>query len=431
MIMNFCTKCGAPVTPGTKFCTKCGAPVEADQQSRQQAVPPQQSRQQAVPPQQPPVQKKPVNKGLIIGIVAAAAATVVVIFAIIYLRNSYNMKDYCKVDFTGYENYGTAEADIRSSKLEDRIGKKYGFSEKDIDDYEDLSEFGSDFRKAMQIESFVDSMEPKVSAKDAKQGQLSNGDTVKIKISYSRAMAKKLGIHIHGTTYTVKVKGLKEGKVTDPFDSVSITYTGALPYLVPEVNVADNSPVSADEFTITTDDDSDYLTKAGQEFTVEFTGENDPANGLIFARKEKKYKAGKVSTYITKASELTDDDRKQLIGRTDRYNAENEEEFDGLKFVGCAVAVSTSEDDYDNQNRVYAVYSYKYTDWWGDTTTAYMTIVFSDVMKQSDGSLWFYDGNTYIMKTDDESVDEVHSSIEDNAYLTYDDATTDYDKSLK
>ena len=60
-----------------------------------------------------------------------------------------------------------------------------------------------------------------------------------------------------------------------------------------------------------------------------------------------------------------------------------------------------------------------------------MTMVFSDVMKQSDGSLWFYDGNTYIMKTDDESVDEVHSSIEDNAYLTYDDATTDYDKSLK
>lgn len=429
--MNFCTKCGAPVTPGTKFCTKCGAPVEADQQSRQQAVPPQQSRQQAVPPQQPPVQMKPVNKGLIIGIVAAAAATVVVIFAIIYLRNSYNMKDYCKVDFTGYENYGTAEAWFMPSKLEDRIGKKYGFSEKDIDDYEDLSEFGSDFSRATQIERFVDSIEPNVSAKDAKQGQLSNGDTVKIKISYSRAMAKKLGIHIHGTTYTVKVKGLKEEKMTDPFDYVIINYTGALPYLVPEVNVADDSPVSADEFTITIDDDSDYLTKAGQEFTVEFTGENDPENGLIFARKEKKYKAGKVSTYITKASELTDDDRKQLIGRTDRYNAENEEEFDGLKFVGCAVAVSTSEDDYDNQNRVYAVYSYKYTDWWGDTTTAYMTIVFSDVMKQSDGSLWFYDDNTYIMKTDDESVDEVHSSIEDNAYLTYDDATTDYDKSLK
>ena len=419
--MNFCTKCGAPVTPGTKFCTKCGAPVEADQQSRQQAV----------PPKQPPVQKKPVNKGLIIGIVAAAVATVVVIFAIIYLRNSYNMKDYCKVDFTGYENYGTAEAWFMPSKLEDRIGKKYGFSVKDIDDYEDLSEFGSDFSRATQIERFVDSIEPNVSAKDAKQGQLSNGDTVKIKISYSKAMAKKLGIHIHGTTYTVKVKGLKEGKVTDPFDYVIINYTGALPYLVPEVNVADNSPVSADEFTLTIDDDSDYLTKAGQEFTVEFTGENDPANGLIFSRIEKKYKTGKLSKYITKASELTDDDRKQLIGRTDRYNAENEEEFDGLKFVGCAVAVSTSEDDYENQNRVYAVYSYKYTDWWGDTTTAYMTMVFSDVMKQSDGSLWFYDGNTYIMKTDDESVDEVHSSIEDNAYLTYDDATTDYDKSLK
>ena len=29
--MNYCTKCGAPLTPDTKFCTRCGQPVQAVQ----------------------------------------------------------------------------------------------------------------------------------------------------------------------------------------------------------------------------------------------------------------------------------------------------------------------------------------------------------------------------------------------------------------
>lgn len=27
--MNYCTRCGAPLTPDTKFCTRCGQPVQA------------------------------------------------------------------------------------------------------------------------------------------------------------------------------------------------------------------------------------------------------------------------------------------------------------------------------------------------------------------------------------------------------------------
>lgn len=433
--MKYCRNCGAPITPGSRFCTKCGAKLEEDTAPAGQPQPIPQPQSQAqqnpytsqqAPYQQPQYQqprpKKPVNKPLIIGIIVAVAVVLAVIFVLIYVHNSYNLQDYVKVKFTGYQGYGYVDAETRDDKLEERIGRKFGYSEKDLDDYDSLSELGTDVKKALQVENFVESVEPEV--KGAKQGSLSNGDTVKIKVSYSKAYAKKLGIHIHGDTFTVTVDGLKKGDVTDPFKSVSIVYSGALPYLIPSVSVDENSDFYEDEFVITadgqsSDDGTVILTDKGEEFTVTYTGDDDPENGLILARKKKKYVVGNVSSYLTKASELTDDDRKQLIGRTVKLNNDNGMDFDKLRFIGCATGITSEYGGYPHEEQTVAVYSYQDEDWWSeDKVTRYMTVSFPSTMRQSDGTLWFNDDEvTYMYGFED--LDEATNSLNGSEF-TYD-----------
>ena len=409
--MNYCRNCGAPLVPGNRFCTKCGAPVEEEKPQGNNSRPQSDDQQYNGPqPQQTPpflqesyatlerAPRKPANKGLIIGMVVAVCVVLVLIFGIYFYRHSYNLNDYIKVKYTGYQNYGTAEAGVNTDKISNKLEKMAGISDKDLEDYNSLSQLGGDFKKALVIENFVDSIEPVV--KSSSQGTLTNGDTVKIQIKYSKASAKKLGLHIFGDTKTVKVKGLEKGKVKNPFDAVTVSFSGALPYLTPEISVGDNSGYDESEFTITSDDGQEngngtvYLSETDQEFTVTFNRESDPNEGFIYAPTEKKYKVGKADTYVKDPSELTTTDRKQLVGHAKKYLRDDYSYEDGMKFLGCITEIANTADSFDDWAQMtYVIFSYDYEDWDDDTETRYTYVSFPDVSHQSDGTLWYDSGN--------------------------------------
>lgn len=461
--MNFCTKCGAKLSPDDKFCPKCGAPVRSSEepekpQSTQQGIKPQNNpymsqtnpymNQQQTSTQQtagnnnvPPFASQPVttpkkpfsfDTRLIIPLAIAAAVVIALIIGIVYYRHSYNLRDYCEVKFTGYENYGTAEVDFDDDKLTEKLEKRAGLSEKDLDDYDSFEDFGGDFKKALRIESFVESIEPEVTSKG--QDELSNGDTVKVKISYSKSSAKKLGYHIHGTTFTTKVKGLQKADVTDPFREVTITYEGALPYLKPVVNVSDESDFVSDDFTFdgstgkVDNGDHFYLTKPGEKFTVKVDGNNDPENGLVFARHKRVYKLGKCSQYISKVSDLSDSDRKQLIGYSMKCLTDGYIDSDNIKFVGC-IAQLQDPSEYNSDidpEFVTMVFSYRTEDYWSeDMVTMYAFVNISDVARQSDGTLSFDDTSDAQVGYEYESIDDVKT------FVLYDSYNADMDKILK
>ena len=316
--MKYCRNCGAPVAPENKFCKKCGAPVNRSVtggqgtdnkgQDQIQGVPYQaglnsgqssaQTRQYgtqasgqgsqnadqafAQAPQNvsfATAAAKPVNKKLIIAVVAAVCAVVVLILGIHFYRHTYIISDFVKVKCEGYDEYGSARAYIDQDKLSRKLSKLYGLSDKDLEDYSDLASLGGDFKKAILIESFVDSIEPEVKTKA--QGKLANSDEVVVKVKYSKAYAKQLGLHIFGLKKAVTVNGLRAVDVIDPFEDVSISYAGALPYLTPVIDT-DDSDFNNYDFSVSSDQgvtDSDgrlYLTKKGQEFTVTFEGDTSP-----------------------------------------------------------------------------------------------------------------------------------------------------------
>ncbi|MGN0240461.1 MAG: zinc-ribbon domain-containing protein, partial [Candidatus Weimeria sp.] len=425
--MRYCKKCGAAIPDGCAFCTKCGTPVgesEPVNNNTRQDISWQQPQFQQPPFAQPAPAKKTVNKGLIIGIAAAVCAAIVIIFGIHYQRHSYKLKDYVKVDYTGYEDYGTADPTVNTDKLSSRLEKLFGLSDKDLEDYNSLSEFGGDLNKSLMIENFIDSIEPEV--KSSTQGTLSNGDTVKIRIKYSKALAKKLGLFISGDTVTVKVSGLEKGKAENPFDSIEVSFTGALPYLEPQIDVDDDSDFDASEFTITTDDgeSSDdgtvYLSKAGEEFTITFNGESDPEDGYIYSPTEKKYQAGKTDTFIKSPSELGTADRKQLVGHAKKFLRDNYYYEDDMKFAGIITELGKSDTSFDGwAQKTYVVFSYPYDDW-DAVYTRYVYVMFPDVVKQSDGTLWYDygDGNSNLEYSYDsyDSTDELRSYVITDGY---------------
>ena len=118
--------CGNKLKPGAKFCPKCGNAV--GNTSNQAAV--SANSDTAPIPNIAPVNgaavpaaaavKKPLDKKVIAIIGAAAAVLIVIIIVIVIIANAtpkLRLADYIKVEYNGYNGYGTINAEFDSDKF--------------------------------------------------------------------------------------------------------------------------------------------------------------------------------------------------------------------------------------------------------------------------------------------------------------------------
>lgn len=148
MSKQFCPSCGAEITGGGSFCPACGKPVEpaAQEQSPTQEQPPapepSYEQQPYAPyptgggaPQYPvPAPKKPLNKNLLIGICAGAAAVILAVVLIVVFAGGSPagdiLKNYRYKDIVGdYEGVLTVD-NIKISGDYDELAKYAGFYDK-------------------------------------------------------------------------------------------------------------------------------------------------------------------------------------------------------------------------------------------------------------------------------------------------------------
>ncbi len=271
---KFCANCGAQLEDNASFCGACGAKQEAAQTSVQQAAPVQQAPVQQEPsqfaydplkavdtvgsdgsiaPSNPmsPEQKK---KIIIISAVVAAVIILAVVGVVIYTQLTKWQKidpaDLYHVSYSGIN--GQAEAEIylaTADNLERYAYDEYQSEYYDSKYYEDrdyesfintkaskwLSTDKKDMKKAwtkadgnsdmkkMQ-EAIIDNVEFVVDEEDLKN--LSNGDEIKVKVKYKESKLEKRNIKLTSDSFTIKVEGLVEPIVIDPFDGYEVTFTG-------------------------------------------------------------------------------------------------------------------------------------------------------------------------------------------------------------
>ncbi len=235
---------GEPIPAGQEPVSQLG-PVPGQpfepQPYQPQAVPfqgqpyqPQPYQVPPVPPQasaaQPSQGKKKFPVGALIGIIAGALAVIVLIVLLatgVFVKEpepiTINLNDYVITEFEGYSYAGS----LKSCGLDkERLLADYGDSIK----YTKAArkELGSMTRKMTAAEFFDVNVLNNLYLHDNDYSfTLKNGDTVKLEwTDYGLSQLKWTNVTLEYGTAEVKVSGLTDTEQFDPFESLSVTFSG-------------------------------------------------------------------------------------------------------------------------------------------------------------------------------------------------------------
>lgn len=231
-----------------------------------------------------------------------------------------------------------------------------------------------------------------------KTSGLSNGDTVTVNFEYDNDAAAQYKIEYVCESKEYTVEGLKETKKIDPFEGVTVEFSGTSPNV--SAKVVNNSKDEVYE-NIYYDLSKSYDIKIGDTITV--TVSNDPENfveayGCVFTSTTKDFKCTAVDQYVSKTADIKEDTLNAMKKQTeDVINAyfAGENKYIGvsdLKFEGTYFLYAKDENgwNWDGNNQIYIIYSGKVKSVEDkkafDETTVYFPVRFKDIMQYADGT---------------------------------------------
>lgn len=243
----FCEHCGKQVEDNAAFCEHCGAkfenapqPVaEAPAAAPVEATAAAPATPKALPAFLTKLKEKAVaihkkNKFILPGCGTGLAAIIVGIILLVNFLNQVPIKNFVKVEATGYEGFSEFVCDLDEQSI---IYRALGFEDceeygdhKYIDDdvaqkaYKKVS--GKDQKKA--FEELYKSLKIEYKLPEGKsENTLCNGDEIEVIVSCDEDAAKTLDFPLKSSTFTYKVSGLKSVDLLNVFSYFDIEYFGA------------------------------------------------------------------------------------------------------------------------------------------------------------------------------------------------------------
>ena len=237
----FCPKCGTEITEGV-FCPKCGTKIAEEVKTENQPIPQMAASEQENTQPQKPVQtnekkKAPVNAKMIGIIGAAFAALLLVLIVVCTHKPTINLNKYVTVEFEGYETLGKATATVDWNAIEEKYGKKIKVNKSALK--KDLKkELGGDYSDTIfgeMIDEYLDEgaidlLSSCVNGSLDKSNGLSNGDEVTYSFKCDdEEVERYLGCKLKYSDITFKASGLEQVGTFNPFDGVTVSYSGIAP----------------------------------------------------------------------------------------------------------------------------------------------------------------------------------------------------------
>ncbi|MCR5580181.1 MAG: zinc ribbon domain-containing protein [Pseudobutyrivibrio sp.] len=386
----FCENCGTQLEDGAVFCTNCGAKQSAPE------VAPGFTPEQGAAPAAPKIslgeriKKVPVIAWIIIAVVIVAA----IVGGVFLYKASHtiNVNDYITVEFDGYDTMGTATVELDETFWED-LYEKANFKDKKKLEKDD--DFGFYYTEGDYMQ---DELSGKIRYEVDPSTELSNGDevTVSWKVK-TKSIKKKFGVTIKAEDSKHKVEDLEEVKTFDPFEAVTVTFTGIDGSGEANVEVTSEDDIY-DDFSFSTD--PSYNLSEGDTVTVTFAPYYDEEDlneytaseyGMIASAKEKEYTVEGLGKYVATADELTEDGLADVIADCateleDDANLSDKETWNNAAYKGAYVMTM---DDATGGNYVYLLFecTVDLTGDDGDTDsiTYYSYVEASDVSINEDG----------------------------------------------
>ena len=352
----FCGNCGCKNDDGAGFCKECGSKLNGNNNvndfnfDQQPFTNPNinvdsdnsngnlgsNNNRQSVPIK------------LIAGICAIVMAITAAVIIFMNMQPTIDMDKYVEVTFYGYNGYGSATAEINWDKiLEDYSSKiKYTSEGRKIED-----ELGIDPVHYMQstISLYLDNYE-----------HLSNGDEVQYVWNVDKeALSKALKCNVKYTDKTVQVSNLEEIGKFDPFEGVTVNFSGIEPDGEAWMDYS-GELLSREDFEL---DVPDGGLKNGDTVTVILRNSDIDSYarslGKIPSSTQKEYTVKGLGKYISKLSDVNEsllNDAKnnaEEIIRNEISGWSRDVKLDSIDYLGYYVQ---SMDDFDDKNMLGVVY---------------------------------------------------------------------------
>lgn len=207
-----------------------------------------------------------------------------------------DLNKYVKIETSGYNGAGTATVSFDEEKIA-----------KDHDKHIKLSKEMSYLAQYVNVSPAVGMMKDCVSGRLDQTSGLSNGDKITFRWTCSDGMAKQhYGVNLKYSDITVKVKGLDKVETFDPFDFITVEFTGTEP--AGEMNYnADLSHPEVQYLRFEADKTSGLSN--GEKITVSVSVNGDPETfmakfGKLPKDNEKVYTVSGLSKVVSSSSEI-------------------------------------------------------------------------------------------------------------------------------
>lgn len=352
----FCGNCGCKNDDGAGFCKECGSKLNGNNNANDFNFDQQ-------PFTNPNITVDSNNSNgnlgnnnnrssvpikLIAGICAIVMAITAAVIIFMNMKPTIDMDKYVEVTFYGYNGYGSATAEINWDKiLEDYSSKiKYTSEGRKIED-----ELGIDPVYYMQstISLYLDNYE-----------HLSNGDEVQYVWNVDKeALSKALKCNVKYTDKTVQVSNLEEIGKFDPFEGVTVNFSGIEPDGEAWMDYSGDL-LSREDFEL---DVPDGELKNGDTVTVILRNSDIDSYarslGKIPSSTQKEYIVKGLGKYISKLSDVNEsllNDAKnnaEEIIRNEISGWSRDVKLDSIDYLGYYVQ---SMDDFDDKNMLGVVY---------------------------------------------------------------------------
>ncbi len=377
--------------------------------------------------------KKAIRIAILVLIFVIVIAAVIIYFAVFH-KKTIDLADYIEVNYytensssyyydyesdtPAYNGYATASVSLDEDKLKDLLDTKRA------------------------TERFIE--KATLTVENDNNGNLSNGDTLEIKIDISENYLDDQKLKLKNDTITVNVEGLEEADVLDLFgeDDFEVEVTGISPDLSVSVNNNSSDEFIKDNVTYSV---SEYSGIANGD-TITITAYYDETaaleEGIIIADDTYEYTVEGMPEYIDSVDELSGTTLETLrAGFVEYVNDAIQDEgvyiissnYDGVEY-GAEYTTSEPElmatylltrkgtaSSWNSDNRVSAIYKVVYTITSTGATYEWYYVVSTNDVAVQDGNLYNAEEISYSVsgswddgKTQEEAYDDLIDSYKTN-----------------
>lgn len=362
----FCKKCGAQLEDNAVFCGNCGAKME------ETPVPAPTSANVGMTQQVTVGNKgKSSGAGKIVAIVFVVIVLLVAIVAIVKGNKKINLNKYMTVEFSGYETKGNATWVFDSDSFEKDYGKKLKLNESKL--RKEFAAEGYDYDAIMSwgLEEFtpIVLVEESISGTLSQTSDLSNGDEIVFTWNEDDIdeLSEYCNYKFKYSDMDFTVSDLEEMQTFDPFEGISIVYTGIAP--VGRAEISNQTSGEVYQYINYTMDKSNALSN-GDTITVtascnygksleDYAAENF---GMIPSETTKTYTVEGLGKYVSELEEISDTVLTSMQQQgVDVLNARaatwrDEVKISSISYLGSYLLTTKNTDSYGNNNMLTLVF---------------------------------------------------------------------------